>query len=253
MVVTPYKTQLVRTGDDITAVIQQAIPHIPERSVLTIASKIFASSEGRFVPKQTGEKSEKHALVRQEADLYLEAEHSKYNLMHTIKRNLMFVNAGIDESNADNQYILWPKNPQLSVNLLWDSIKKTYNIRELGIIMTDSASRPLIWGVTGCSIAYCGIEPLKSYIGKPDLFGRLMVMEQVSVLQSLAAAGTFVTGEGDEQTPVALLTDIPHVTFQDHVPSEQELHALTIALEDDAYAPIVSAVPWKKGGSGKIP
>jgi F420-0:gamma-glutamyl ligase len=162
-------------------------------------------------------------------------------------------NAGIDESNADNQYILWPKNPQLSVNLLWDSIKKTYNIRELGIIMTDSASRPLIWGVTGCSIAYCGIEPLKSYIGKPDLFGRLMVMEQVSVLQSLAAAGTFVTGEGDEQTPVALLTDIPHVTFQDHVPSEQELHALTIALEDDAYAPIVSAVPWKKGGSGKIP
>ncbi len=250
MKITAIKTPIVRSHDTLNEVISSSIPALAENCVLTIASKIFATCEGRFVPKVTGEKSEKFELVKKEADLYLDAEFSKYQLMHTIKRSVMFVSAGIDESNADNQYILWPSEPQEAVNSVWRFLRDHYHLENVGVIMTDSTSRPLTWGVVGAAVAYCGFEPLKSYIDKPDLFGRVMVMEQVSVVQSLAAAGTFVTGEGDESTPIAVLSDIPAIVFQNHEPSDEELSKLQVSLEDDAYAPLLQAVKWQKGGGG---
>ncbi len=244
------RTRLVRAGDSLEQVIAESIPSLEEGSVLTIASKIFATSENRFVPKVTGEKSEKQDLIRAEADWYLDAQLSKYQLMLSIKHSVMFVSAGIDESNADNQYILWPSDPQKSVNDLWKFLRAHYGVKNVGVIMTDSTSRPLTWGVTGAAVAYCGFEPLKSYIDKPDLFGRLMVMEQVSVAQSLAVAGTYMTGEGDESTPIAVIADIPSIVFQDHVPTEEELTKLRGDIEEDVYAPLLKGVKWQKGGGG---
>jgi len=248
MKVTAYKTPLVHAKDDIFQVIADAIPYLPERSFVVVASKIVSTCENRFVPKITGNRDEKHALVRQEAELYIESRSSKYDLMLTIHRNWMFVNAGLDESNADNQYILWPKDPQESVNAIWHFLREHYNVKEVGVTMSDSISIPLNWGVIGHAIAYCGFHPLKSYIGKPDLFGRLMKMEQVNVMQAITAAAVLECGEGAESTPLAIVRDVNEVIFQDHVPTAEELSSLHITIEDDAYAPILIKADWKKGG-----
>jgi F420-0:gamma-glutamyl ligase len=213
-----------------------------------IASKIVSTCENRFVPKVTGDRQEKHDLVRQEAEWFIEPHSSKYDLMLTIHRNWMFVNAGIDESNADNQYILWPKDPQASVNAVWRFLREHYNIKEVGVTMSDSISIPLNWGVMGHAIAFCGFNPLKSYIGKPDLFGRTMKMEQVNIMQSVTAAAVLEMGEGNESTPLGVVRDVKDVEFLDHEPTATELAQLKIALEDDAYAPILTKAEWKKGG-----
>jgi dihydrofolate synthase / folylpolyglutamate synthase len=247
MKVTAYRTPIVQPKADLKQVIAQAIPSLPEKSFLVVTSKIVSTCENRFVMKTTEEKEEKHALVRKEAEWYLDAHSSKYNLMLTIKRNWIFVNAGIDESNADNQYILWPQDPQRSVNEIWQFVREHYGIKEVGITLSDSASIPLNWGVTGHEIAYCGFNPLKSYIGKTDLFGREMKMEQVNVAQSITAAAVLEMGEGAECTPLAVVEDVKNVEFQDHVPTEAELAALRITLEDDAFEPLLTKVAWKKG------
>jgi len=249
MQVSAYHTTLIRAQDDICQVIANAIPSIPERSFLVIASKIASTVENRFVPKTTTDKSEKYELVKKEAEFYLDPLASKYNMMLTVKRNWMFVNAGIDESNANNQYILWPKDPQASVNKIWQFLRVHYGIKEVGVTMSDSISIPLNWGVIGHAIAYCGFNPLKSYIDKPDLFGRLMKMEQVNIMQSITAAAVLEMGEGNESTPLGLVTDIEPVEFLDHIPTEKELADLKITLEDDAYAPILQKADWKKGGA----
>src|SRR5258708_21958834 len=180
MHVTAYKTPLVKAGDDITQIIAGSIKEIPEGSILVVASKIVSTCENRFVTRTTEDKNEKHQLVKKEAEWYLDPHSSKYNLMLTNKRNWIFVNAGIDESNANNHYILWPEDPQKSVNAIWHFLREHYHLKNIGVTMSDSASQPLNWGVTGHAIAHCGFNPLKSYIGKSDLFGREMKMEQVN-------------------------------------------------------------------------
>jgi dihydrofolate synthase / folylpolyglutamate synthase len=57
-----------------------------------------------------------------------------------------------------------------------------------------------------------------------------------------------VMGEGGQQTPIALITDVPFVTFTGRDPTPEELQALIIDPKDDIYAPFLTAVDWQKGG-----
>lgn len=257
MQVTSYATPLIKANDDLFEAIAQAIPNLPEKSIVVVASKIVATCEGRFVAKKPNlddkaRRAEKHDLVRQEAQVFTEPHSSKYDLMLTVKGNWMFVNAGIDESNANDHYLLWPKDPQESANQIWQFLREHYGVKEVGVTISDSTSIPLNWGVIGHAIAHSGFEPLKSYIGRPDLYGRLMKMEQVNVMQAATAAAVLEMGEGAERTPLAIVEGIADVVFMNRVPSEQELAELHIELEDDAFAPLLTKADWKKGGSGKM-
>jgi dihydrofolate synthase / folylpolyglutamate synthase len=245
------KTRLVKPNDDIETIIAESIATLEERSVLVVASKIFSFCENRLVAKVTTEKSEKWELAKKEADLWLHPDESIYQCMLTVKGNWIFANAGIDDSNAGgNNFVLWPKNPQASVNQVWKFLHQHYGLKEVGVIMSDSRSMPLNWGVMGHGIAYCGFEPLYSYIDQPDLFGRLMQMEQASVVQSLVSTGTLVMGEGNEMTPMAVITDIPRINFVDHEPSMEEINLLKPSITDDIFAPLLTRAPWNKGEGG---
>lgn len=249
MKVQAIKTPVIEIGANLPQMITECLPTIEERSVIVIASKIFSYAENRIVKKTSDSKDEKWNLAKKEADWWLDPNDSKYQCMLTIKGNWMFANAGIDESNANgDSFALWPKDPQQSLNQIWLFLRDQYHLREVGVIMSDSRAIPFNWGVTGHAIAYCGFEPLYSYVGKPDIFGRLMKMEQINVAQSLVVVGTYMMGEGDEQTPLAVITGLEKVKFQDHVPTQTELAALKINLEDDIFAPIIKSAPWHQGG-----
>jgi len=86
-------------------------------------------------------------------------------------------------------------------------------------------------------------------IGQDDIFGKKLEMTQINVAEAVAIAGVFEMGEGNEQRPLAVVTDFHQpIEFQDHSPTEKELSSLVIAPEDDVYAPVLMSVPWKKGG-----
>jgi len=250
MIVKPIKTSLVKVGDNINDIISQSIKTIPENSILVVASKIVSVCENRLVSKVTGTKEEKYQLVKGEAELYTDPHSSKFNMMLTVKRNFIFVNAGIDESNADNKYILWPKDPQKSANNIWEFVRKYYKVKNVGITISDSSSYMLNWGVVGRALAHCGFNPLRSYIGKPDLFGKTMKMEQTNVMQSVTDAAVLEMGEGDERTPIAMVSDFTHqIDFQDHKPTKAELAKLKINIKDDVYYPILKNAKWQRGDS----
>jgi F420-0:gamma-glutamyl ligase len=65
-------------------------------------------------------------------------------------------------------------------------------------------------------------------------------------MDALAAASVFEMGEGAEQTPLAVITDLNKVEFQDRNPTQEELDFLKIDIEDDLYAPLLKSVEWKK-------
>jgi F420-0:gamma-glutamyl ligase len=97
------------------------------------------------------------------------------------------------------------------------------------------------------ALAYSGFRALNNYVGTVDLFGRPLRTTHVNVVDALAAAAVLVMGEGNEQTPLAVVRDLPFVTFQDRDPSEEELQQLQIALQDDLYGPLFTHIPWHRG------
>lgn len=252
MLIKPIKTEIVEKGDNLFKVISDNVKSLPEESVLVVTSKIISVCEGRVIKKITEEKSEKHNVVKKEADYYIDPTESKYDIMLTIKENILAVNAGIDESNANEHFILWPKDIQKTANEIWMFLKKHYKLKKVGVIITDSKTFPLKWGIVGTSIASCGFKGLFDYRGKKDIFGRLLKMSQINIAEALAVSAVFEMGEADEQIPLCVITNIPKIEFQNRIPSKKELNNLLIDIKDDVYAPVLTKARWKNGGKGKV-
>ena len=113
-------------------------------------------------------------------------------------------------------------------------------------MITDSHTTPTRRGVTGIALGWCGFAPLRSYVDKPDLYGRPLRVAQVNVLDALAVAAVFVMGEGNEQMPMALLKDLPQVTFFTRPPEAAEVAEVRIPLHEDLYGPLLMGVKWVK-------
>jgi len=246
MKITSIKTPIVQVNDDLLAVIANNIDQLPEKSVLVVTSKIISYAQNRLAPIKTGGQKEKHELVKKEADSYLPSSYSQYDIMLALKDGHLTANAGIDESNANGQYVLWPENLQQEVNKIWQFARRHYQVKELGVIVTDSRTWPLRWGVVGTCLVHCGFKQLADYRGEKDLFGREIHFVQLNIAEAMASAAVLEMGEVAEQTPLALIEDIKHIEFQDHEPTNLELADLKIALEDDMYGPFLQAVPWVK-------
>ncbi|MBI2622095.1 coenzyme F420-0:L-glutamate ligase [Candidatus Microgenomates bacterium] len=243
MNVISIKTHKISPQDKLFDVINKYILKIEEKSIIVVASKIVAIAQGR-VTKLTQEEKEK--LIKKEADLYLPKSYNKHGLYITIKDNYLTYSAGIDESNANGMYVLWPKNPQEVANSLRSYLQKRYKIQNVGIIITDMLAIPLKWGVIGGAIAYSGFAPIKDLTGTKDMYGREFKYTRVGILHGLAAGAAVVMGEGAEQTPLGIITDVPFVEFQNHNPTRTEHASFKIDPSEDLYGPMLTAVPWKK-------
>lgn len=247
MQINAIRTPIITVQDhNIFSILDLALQEMTDGDILAVTSKIVALCEGRAVPLDAATKSE---LVAQEANLYLPATVSRYAIYLTIKNSALMPWAGIDESNCDGHHVLWPGSPQQAANDIRAYLCRRFAIEHAGVLITDSRPLPLRWGVTGFSVAHSGFAALHDYRGAPDLFGRPLRMTQANIADALAAAAVLVMGEGSEQTPLARISDLPFVTFQTRDPSGEELAALAVDLEDDLYAPLLSAVAWERGGA----
>lgn len=248
MIVNFIKTHKITQADsDIFKILDQYITELEENSVLAVTSKIVSITEGSLVKMEDIEKGE---LIKQQSELFLSSSENKYNISFTIANNILSASAGIDESNGNGFYILWPKNPQESANKIREYLSNKFGLKNFGVVITDSKTTPLRWGVTGIALAHSGFLALKDYVGKPDLFDRPFVYEKLNISDSIASAAVLVMGEGSEQTPMAILEDLRNIDFQDRNPSDEELENLKIKLEDDLFAPFLKNADWQKGNKG---
>jgi putative folate metabolism gamma-glutamate ligase len=248
MKVTSIKTEKITSTGPLTKILDTYISEFPENSILVITSKIVSICEGRVVKTND---ADKHKLIEKEAELFIPPSESKYDVTLTIKHNLIVPSAGIDESNGNGYFILWPSDPQKTANDVREYLVRRFNISHAGVIVSDSRTSPLRWGTTGAAIAHSGFSALNNYIGTPDIFGRLLEMTKANIADGLAVSAVLVMGEGKEQTPLAVISDIPFVQFQNRNPSEKELKDLMISMKDDVYAPILTAASWNISTSKK--
>ena len=236
------KTHRVTVGESLLSLVDEFVPPLLEKSILVITSKIVSLCEGRVIPKSQASKVD---LIQEEADAILETEHPIQDFYLTIKNHLLIPSAGIDESNGEDVYILYPKEVQSTCEAVWSHLRSTRGLKEVGVIITDSHTTPLRRGVTGIALGFCGFKPLYSYIGKPDLYGHPLRVTQMNLLDALATTGVFVMGEGDEQTPFALIEEAPKMVFLNHPPTEEEENSVVISPEEDLYGALFQNASWQ--------
>ncbi|USN53504.1 MAG: coenzyme F420-0:L-glutamate ligase [Candidatus Nomurabacteria bacterium] len=234
--------RITEESGPLTGILDRAVKNIPEKSILVVTSKIVALCEGHI-----DRRTDKDTLIQREAEWYLPRQRSKYHTMLTIKYSHLFPAAGVDHSNAAGAHVMLPKHPKKSANAIRTYLQKRFRRQQIGVIISDSTTRPLRWGTTGVAIAHSGFLALKDYRGTKDLFGHPMYLSQANHSDALAAAAVAVMGEGTEQTPLALITKLPFVQFQKRNPSPKEIRNLHINKRDDLYGPLLNAVRWRKG------
>lgn len=235
MIIQPIKTRIFQEGENLFAFVINYFKKLPEKSVIVITSKIVALAERRTAI--AGDKKTKEKLIREESEYAIS---TKYVWL-TIKDGMVMASAGIDESNADGKLILLPTDSFKTARLMRDRLRKYYNVKHLGVLITDSRTIPLRAGVTGVALGYAGFRGIKDYRDTPDIFGRKFKFSRTDVADSLATTAAFIMGEGNEQQPLAMIEQAP-IEFCDKI-DRKELH---IDIHDDMYGPIFSKLPKQK-------
>lgn len=233
----PIKTRIVRPPkDDILGIIDSL--EIRDGDIVFITSKILGIAEGRTAKVSGASKEE---LIRQEAERFLPFVNKSgdFHVNLTVTQNVLIPAAGIDESNADGYFVMWPKDPDDSCKKIRDYLIKKYEVKRLGVIATDSHTTPLRWGVTGITIGLSGIEPLRDIRGEPDLFGRKMHVTKVNLIDPLASMAVLLMGESDECTPIVILRGYEGIPFSDNASMDD----FKILPENDLYQALIEVMP----------
>jgi F420-0:gamma-glutamyl ligase len=242
--VTAVKTARVVAGAiSVRALVDRYVGDLPNQSVLAITSKVVSLCENRVSENELS----KTELIRRHSSRYL--RHSNRHGFHfSISHDTLIPAAGIDESNVGGGYLLWPADPQRTVDDLRHHLTNTLDeARAIGVVLTDSTCTPLRRGTTGICLAHSGFRAVRSYVGQRDLFGRVFRVSEANIAGGLAAAAVLVMGEGTERTPLCIIEDVPFIEFQRRDPSQEELAGLRIPTEDDLFAPFLNAVSWNDG------
>ncbi len=219
--------------DNIFSELDKQLPKLKDGDVLLIASKILAIHQGRCVGVTKNKKSE---LIKKEADYSLPGNMVMGSeIILTIKDYTLIPSAGIDESNGNGYYILWPQNVNKLLKEIVVKLKKKYAIKNLAAIAVDSHTTPLRWGTQGISIGFYGLEPLKDYRGKKDIFNRKLKYTQSNIVDTLANLGSLIMGDGGEQVPVLVLRGADFVKFT----KKDTYKKLVIDPKKDLYYPVL--------------
>lgn len=121
------------------------------------------------------------------------------------KAGIICANAGVDESNAELGFVITvPDNPDKLASEIRTRIKDELNLN-IAIIVSDTVGRALRKGAVNIGIGASGIDPMRSEIGKEDLFGYTMKVSEVAIIDEIAAAAELLQGQTDEGNPFIIV------------------------------------------------
>ena len=235
MKIIPIKTRIIKPPqDDIYQALDEFCPTLLEQDVFLVTSKILAIHQGRCLPITSIRN--KDDLIKQEADVFIPREECPgEHVILTVKNNTLIPSAGVDESNGNGYYILWPQDPAQEAKKICQYLKKRFFLKKLAVIITDSHTMPMRYGVLGISIGFYGLNPLKDYRGRLDIFKRTMQMSQSNIVDALAVMGVLAMGEGNEQRPLAIIRGADFVEFT----NQETYKASLIPTKEDIFYPLL--------------
>ncbi len=208
---------------------------LKEGDIVVFSEKVVATSQGRVmslfdvkhISEQAKQLAQKYDMDERLVEVVIKESESILggvnHVLLTKKYNFLIANAGIDQSNAGpNNIVFFPKDPEKTAREYRDFLRKSFKVKNLGIIITDSRVQPLRKGTVGIAVAVAGFEPVEDLRGKPDIFNRLLQIKMRNIADDLTSAAQFLLGEADEQTPIVIIRDV-NVKFTDNPTTSMEI------------------------------
>ena len=235
----------IRLYNDLSAVILEAIAdnqiEIQNDDILVVTHKIVSKAEGRIVDlarikpstkairmaKEHDKDPRVMELILKESIQILRAKNGI--IISETKHGFVCANAGVDQSNVEGDTaVLLPVAPDESASRLQDAVKKKVG-KEIAVVITDTFGRTFRNGQTNVAIGIAGINPIKSYIGTYDMYGRKLRVTEIAVADEIASAAELVMGKA-EGTPVAIVRG-----YNFEKPSISSVKSLLRAKERDLF------------------
>lgn len=206
--------------NDLSVIILDAIERnqieIQNGDILAVTHKIVSKAEGRVVELDSIKPSTKAISMAKEHDkdpriMELILKESSQILrakdgiiISETRHGFVCANAGVDQSNVKGDTaVLLPLAPDESADRIRHAVKKKVG-KEVAVIITDTFGRTFRNGQTNVAIGIAGINPIKSYIGTTDMYGRKLRVTEIAVADEIASASELVMGKA-EGTPVAII------------------------------------------------
>ena len=199
-------------GDNISSILISALEKssiiLMEYDVLCIAHKIFSKAEGCIIKlteitpskeaielgKTLNKDARKVEVVLQESKKIIRSfkrdDQNEGTLICQHKLGFICANAGVDESNlAENETVITvPKNPDLSMKVLRDTLRNYFNLENLGIVMSDTFGRPWRIGQVNAAIGIAGLPATKKEQGTRDAWGNQLYVTEPAFCDEIAAS-----------------------------------------------------------------
>jgi len=206
--------------NDLSVIILEAIDRsqieIQYGDILVVTHKIVSKAERRVVELDSIEPSTKAInmakehdkdprimeLILRESSQILRAKDGI--IISETRHGFVCANAGVDQSNVKGDTaVLLPLAPDESAGRIRHAVKKKVG-KDVAVIITDTFGRTFRNGQTNVAIGIAGINPIKSYIGTYDMYGRKLRVTEIAVADEIASASELVMGKS-ESTPVAII------------------------------------------------
>jgi coenzyme F420-0:L-glutamate ligase/coenzyme F420-1:gamma-L-glutamate ligase len=212
----------IKSGDRLDILILKSLESIQEKlfdnDILVIAHKVVSKSEGRIknlenikpspkslsIGNQIGKDARVVKLILNESRDIVRL--SKGLLIVETRHGFVCANAGIDQSNVGydfNHVVLLPIDADRSARKIRNSLRKKTG-KDIAVIISDTFGRPFRQGQANVAIGVAGIEPMKSYIGTRDMYGRRLRVTEIAVADELASAAELAMGK-TQRVPVVII------------------------------------------------
>jgi len=213
---------LVKSGDDISQIIKEAILNqdydLKDGDIILIAETLISKAEGNIIKLDevipSGKAIEVAQICKKDPKLVevildnaTEIVEIGPNFIVTeTEHGFVCANSAIDESNVEDGLATpIPDNPDESAENIREFLESEFN-KDLAVIITDTQGRAFRVGAIGTAIACSGIDPLWVRVGEKDLYGRELETTEIATADELASAASLIMGQADEGLPVVIVS-----------------------------------------------
>lgn len=236
----------ISKGDDVAGLIIKAIKErnqsLLENDVVVITHKIISKAEGKTIDLSTiipSEESNKISLNTGKDPRLVELIVSQSIEIVKIERDIIIAetkhgfvcaNAGIDASNvgkSSNHVVLLPDDPDESARRIRNDIKSRTNVN-VSVIVSDTFGRPFRKGQVNVAIGSAGINPILSYVGNTDMYGKILKVTEIAIADELASAAELVMGKSS-RIPVVIVRGCNHIS------GDYSISQITRSKEEDLF------------------
>ncbi|GAA2086730.1 coenzyme F420-0:L-glutamate ligase [Brevibacterium salitolerans] len=243
-------------GRELGAALVDSRLELKDGDVLVVASKIVSKAEGALAAVRNRAEFERlvsavgtHVVARRAY-----ASGRTLSIVRTPAGTVQAA-AGLDTSNLDapevpgapeaSHVLLQPEDADASAarirTALWEMLRV-----DVGVIVSDTSSRPWRAGVSDIALGCAGLAPLDSQRGLPDDTGRTQSLTVRAVADEIASAADLVKGSARGR-PAAVVRGVAEMVGEARARTAAE--ALTRPLDEDWFRTGTAESVWSALGT----